>query len=284
MQYCTRPSAVSDRPAGPSSPGTPGWFTGGDPVAGIQATVPGYEWFNTVQGELGAVVAAGGLTLDPDDDGQLQASIARQVQAQAGNIGLDTGPANALAVTITPPPILAPGLTLRVRAAHGNTGPVSLSINGATAAPVVDTDGAALSAGDIGAGEVITLVWSGAAWQMASAPAPAHRRRQSLGVNGYARMPGGLVLQWGRITDLAGVEGGIGTQAALTITFPIPFTVACFYVGASGLDLSDYREGSEWSVGARALTLTGAELTLSRASGVPVSGELRAVMWMAIGA
>lgn len=61
MQRVTRSTAVAVLPSPPASPGAPGYFSGGDPVAGVPATVPGQEWFNGVQEELIAVIADGGL-------------------------------------------------------------------------------------------------------------------------------------------------------------------------------------------------------------------------------
>lgn len=71
MRRVTRPTAVAFKPAPPASPGPPGFFTGGNPLAGQEATVPGYEWFNTVQEEIARFVELSGLTLTPGDDEQL---------------------------------------------------------------------------------------------------------------------------------------------------------------------------------------------------------------------
>jgi hypothetical protein len=85
MQRVTRNTAVTSLPAPPSNPGAGGFFTGGSPSSGVAATVPGYEWFNTVQEELVAVVQAGGLTLNPHDNTQLQASLNAQFAGLSGN-------------------------------------------------------------------------------------------------------------------------------------------------------------------------------------------------------
>jgi len=44
----------------------------------------------------------------------------------------------------------------------------------------------------------------------------------SLVTNGYQKLPGGLILQWGIIT-------GVTSGTTFTVTFPIPFTNACFF-------------------------------------------------------
>jgi microcystin-dependent protein len=77
MQRVTRSSAVVTMPAPPVSPSAPGFFTGGDPGAGQPATVPGYEWFNSVQEELLAVILRGGLTASNADLAQVRKSLDR---------------------------------------------------------------------------------------------------------------------------------------------------------------------------------------------------------------
>lgn len=48
-------------------------------------------------------------------------------------------------------------------------------------------------------------------------------RQQSLSSNGYQKLAGGLILQWGSVS----VPGGGGTS---TISFPIAFPNACFSI------------------------------------------------------
>jgi len=57
------------------SPGTPGYFTSGSFISGIKATIPGADWFNTVQAELTNTVEASGQALDRDNDAQLLQAI-----------------------------------------------------------------------------------------------------------------------------------------------------------------------------------------------------------------
>lgn len=71
MQRVTRPTAASVMPAPPVSPGPPGFFTSGDPLAGILATRPGYEWYNGVQEELIAFLTAAGITPSETNLGQV---------------------------------------------------------------------------------------------------------------------------------------------------------------------------------------------------------------------
>ncbi|MCB6182301.1 hypothetical protein LIN78_01865 [Leeia sp. TBRC 13508] len=70
MQRVRRDTAVAVIPAPPAT-GTPGYFGKGDPQSGQSATIPGYEWFNSVQEELCGVIEALGLTLADADRTQL---------------------------------------------------------------------------------------------------------------------------------------------------------------------------------------------------------------------
>jgi len=55
--------------------GTPGYFTKGDPVGGTPATVPGQDWFNSVQEEILAPILAAGMTPDKAVRSQLLAAL-----------------------------------------------------------------------------------------------------------------------------------------------------------------------------------------------------------------
>lgn len=74
MQRVTRSTAVAIMPDPPAG-GTPGYFGPGNPVGGVLATIPGHEWFNSVQEELAAVIAAAGIALDVEQTDQLLAAL-----------------------------------------------------------------------------------------------------------------------------------------------------------------------------------------------------------------
>lgn len=77
MQRVTRSTAIATQPPPPGSPGAPGFFTGGDPGGGVPATIPGYEWFNSVQEELAGIVLRAGLALDGADQAQVRKALDR---------------------------------------------------------------------------------------------------------------------------------------------------------------------------------------------------------------
>ena len=51
---------------------------------------------------------------------------------------------------------------------------------------------------------------------------------QSLAANGYQKLPGGLIIQWGKTTALA--TGSSPTSSTQTVTMPIAFPNSCFMV------------------------------------------------------
>jgi|GEM_PF-1119979 len=80
MQRVKTATAVTSKPAYSES-GTPGYFTKGDAVAAIPATVPGQDWYNMVQEELRNLIVAAGLTPSATDDTQLAQAIAALIAA-----------------------------------------------------------------------------------------------------------------------------------------------------------------------------------------------------------
>lgn len=91
------------------------------------------------------------------------------------------------------------------------------------------TASAALPPGS--AQQILTYNGSTSTWVASAAPASGllasnfTGSNQSLAANGYQKMPGGLIIQWGStyIGDIAG-------DGAATINFTIPFSNACFQV------------------------------------------------------
>ena len=74
-------STATDSPPTPSPAGTPGYFRSGNPQAGIPATIPGADWFNTMQEELAGLVEHYGLNLDKTDRTQLRQAIEAAIAA-----------------------------------------------------------------------------------------------------------------------------------------------------------------------------------------------------------
>lgn len=88
---------------------------------------------------------------------------------------------------------------------------------------------------------------------------------QSLSASGYQKLPGGLIMQWGRVSSLA-------SDATTTVTFPLEFPAACVNVQATLNSSGDLNE----PVQAYSQTTTSFVLRNSTPSTV-------AVFWFALG-
>jgi len=140
--------------------GTPdGLFADGDPFNKILGTIVRAVWLNSMQEEVAGVIEGLGFTLDPTKNNQLLTAIETLIEARAGNYLIDTGAANAYAVTLNPPVTQFPnGLEIRFRAQHANT--AASTLNGV---PLLRDDGAPLRPADIEQNAIITATYDTAA-------------------------------------------------------------------------------------------------------------------------
>lgn len=93
---------------------------------------------------------------------------------------------------------------------------------------------------------------------------------QSLGANGFQKLPGGLVVQWGNPAS------SISPGGSLAVTFPIAFTTDCFVV--IPVPQSTGANTNEYSVGYFNKTTNGFTATNNSAT----SGIVK-ISWVAIG-
>ena len=129
------------------------------------------------------------------------------------------------------------GLRLLLHAATGNTGPVSLSVNGSAPAPVVKDGGQPLAPGDVVAGVTASVVHDGTAFQLISA-----RRIDR------KPCPGGTVA----VNEMFCIE--------TTQHDSVDFQVAVNICGAQGMKLCSWAQyfNACWNAGALGITdLTG---------------------------
>jgi hypothetical protein len=77
------PTAAAVEPT-PAAPGTPGYFTDGNAIAGTPPTIVPADWFNQITDELLAIVIAGGLTPSKSVRNQVLLAIRSMLLALGG--------------------------------------------------------------------------------------------------------------------------------------------------------------------------------------------------------
>ena len=88
---------------------------------------------------------------------------------------------------------------------------------------------------------------------------------QQLGVNGFTKLPNGLLIQWGKVDFGNGAYSG-GQFVQRSFSWPTPFPAAV-YSTTTGI-LSGLAAGTHSSVSCEGLTLTGAQMTLAYGANV----------------
>lgn len=112
-------------------------------------------------GNIWNMILQSGIT--PDTDKLLD--LARAVQAGKVKYGAAAGTANALTLTLSPAPAsLTVGMVVSVLIATENTGAATLNVNGTGALPIRTMGGNAIQRGDLPAGSIVHLVYTGTAW------------------------------------------------------------------------------------------------------------------------
>jgi hypothetical protein len=225
MQRVTRSSGVATMPAAPASPAAPGFFTGGNPGAGQQATVPGFEWFNGVQEELIGMLVRAGVTPAQADLTQLRQSLDRlyggglTVLSANSTLTVDNAgdilvSASGGARTITLPAANALGgrpIKMRFTKTDNTANIVTVARAGA------DTIQGAASEVLRYQWDSLTLISDGVSGWIVSAGGAGAR---NLADPGWVRLPGGIIIQWGKTGVVAPPESGIYATATFPIAFP----------------------------------------------------------------
>jgi hypothetical protein len=307
MQRVTRSTAVAALPAPPASPGTPGYFTGGDPVGSVPATVPGYEWFNSIQEEIVAPILRAGITLDRAVQDQLRRAndrlygggmrtVAANTTLTADDAGVVLVDASGGARTITLPgaasmnarPIplrivktdsSANAVTIQRAGSDTIEGAASIALTSQWSAAALRSDGVnawihqvGLQATNTTRGTVRLAQNSetdaGTSALVAVTPASLQIATRSLANPGYQRLPGGLILQFGFATSNAGGD--------LSIVFPLAFPTDVIAV-----------TGSHVGTAGVAVIIVGGTLSVSgvtlRQRDFGGGGQAWQCRWMAIG-
>jgi hypothetical protein len=149
-------NAVTSRPSSTTSYGTADtWFKPCSSAAAQDGTQITSDWLNLILAQFRDAVVGSGIVQDNGDD-----MLWRVFEVMAPRYADDTGAANALVITNTPPvPAMRAGLVLAVKVAHTNTTASTVTFDGETAVPIVNwVDASALAAGALVGGGVALMV------------------------------------------------------------------------------------------------------------------------------
>jgi hypothetical protein len=309
MQRVNRSTAVVALPAAPAG-GTPGYFTGGNPGAGQAATTPGYEWFNAVQEELMAVILRGGLSASASDLTQVRKSLDRlfggaysffstpTVTLTPDHTGLVWIDSSINVITLNLPANNSlNSRPMRYRIVRVGANPVIIQAQGAnlinfqssitlaTNGDCVDImgsgDGAWIAIGSISATTTQNGVSrfataaetdAGTLSNVAVTPAGLGIATRNYANPGYARLPGGLIMQWGE-TNAVDIATSSSTVSAI---FPIAFPNALLNLQATEKTSS----AGYFSIVNAVGTLTGVTVTLNEWAAIAQNAS---VAYLAIG-
>jgi hypothetical protein len=254
-----------DQPTNPTAP-----YVNGNPAAGIQGSIPPAAVFQNPQTEIINLITAGGITPSDGDLNQLGES----VQNGKINFSLDTGTANALAITLpsftpNPPPA---GMPVRFKKGSSPTsGAATVSINSLAGLNLLRPDGSALTSdAPIPAGAFCETISDGAgALRLVAMPGAANSTFP--GANGSQEwsahgtytftVPAGIYVIFARVvgagggggsangTTNAGTGGGAGgyQEDAYPVT---PGQVITVVVGEGGTGGATGGGGGTTSIGA----------------------------------
>lgn len=220
-----------------------GMFVAEDPATSRPPTEITADWLNAVQDELAGFVESAGLPLDKADNTQIRQALttfcrytgyaaSRTIVAATALGGEDAGKmihlSGALSYTVTLPPLAAVPDGVVFEFFRTNAATVTVACNGAE---VMWPNGGSVSSISLSDGDTLTVVKANASWYVIGGSAQLVSARGAFGASlassGYQKLPGGLILQWGRI-------GNIPHATSATVTFPIAFPNACFQAVTTG--------------------------------------------------
>lgn len=145
--------------------------------------------------------------------------VARAVQSGGYNYAADTGTANTIAIALTPAlTAYSAGLAVEVKMNATNTGATTINVNG-LGAKTVQFNGAALTAGQLVAGQIYCLIYDGTNFQVSSPVALAVGRVQAAG---ELAPVGGTIIKGFNVSSVT-FSGALVTVAYTnSITNPVP--------------------------------------------------------------
>lgn len=248
MQRIDDPSAATSLPT-PEAAGAPGYWTEGNPVTGVPATLERASWFNSVQEELMSILAAAGVAPSKTTYTQVVQAIQTLTRQVLGNrqsmlaksgaytiLPTDMGKiiyvAGAGGAILTLPPANSVPVGAAISVINLNTGGVTIGrpASGLGSSDVIQYGIATTPSSAIFQGEFLELVSDGSSQWIPGARTTGLDLLPSFAAarvsNGYQKLPGGLILQWGF------ANAGTDSNGA-TISFPIAFPTGVLSVVAT---------------------------------------------------
>lgn len=206
-------------------------FTDGDVIGGVPATDLEAALFDSIQEEIAGVCEGAGLVLDV----AVRTQLAQALQRAGHAVAAGGGTANALTAAFIPAVTALPtgvgrslSMILYVRAAAANTTTTpTFAADGTAAKTIVKGNNLPLVAGDIaGAGHWLRLQFDPTLdkWVLLNPAVPFGGFGNSLSSNGYQRLPGGLIIQWGSV---------VANTPAVAGSFPITFPGGLFSMAST---------------------------------------------------
>ncbi len=211
-------------------------YVDGNPVIGVQGSIPSFHGFEQTLRELVNFVEKSGLTQDDTTNG---IQIAQAVQNGKVMYGADTGTASTLVVTLDPVPLgYSSGLkvlVLKNPAVAANAGASTLNVNGLGNKDIVRPNGLPMRQGDMAPGSLCLFAYDGTQFQLIAGgnsfqqTMPGQNGSISYSVAGVYDwvVPAGIFAVLARIWGPGGGGGGSSVGA----------------FAASGAGGGEYREG-----------------------------------------
>lgn len=259
-------------------------FQPGDPQIGRQPTQVPADWLNTVQEELMAIPESAGIAQSTTDKTQVVQALKKIMQTQAYTAITTSGTAPTYAASITPVPTLATGLRVRAKFHAATTAASTLNLNGLGAKSIKQYDQAGAKIPAVIAANMLTdLEYDGTDWVVLNPinSAKAENFANSKTANGWQKLEGGLIIQWGT----AGFAANNSPAVQTTVAFPIAFPNACVHISGVQISRASNDGGGTWAMRPTNKTLTNFLATLDNNGGNVIYNFKLAqyAEWIAIG-
>jgi hypothetical protein len=181
------------------------------------STQPAAE-MNSVFNELEGIVTDSGQALSNGDNTQLEKAVS--VYSAGGNYYVDSGTAGAYVVapigSKKSPPAYFEGMCVKFIAGNTCAATPTINVNSLGVKNIKRWDGSAIAAGDILVDQEVLLTYDGTQFLLPGVSAAQFVG--SVSGNGYQKLPGGLIIQWGTFTTNA--TPGDPVAVSFTLTFP----------------------------------------------------------------